>query len=35
VEQDFPNIQFARHYVELMVVTEGPPKLPKHYHATQ
>jgi len=35
VEQDFPKNQFARHSAELLVVTEGPPKLLKHYHAAQ
>jgi len=35
VEQDFPKNQFACHSVELLGVAERPPKLPKHYHATQ
>jgi hypothetical protein len=35
VEQDFPNSQFAHHFAELLVIVEGPPKLPKHYHAAQ
>jgi hypothetical protein len=35
VEQDFPKSQFAHHSVELLGATEGPPKLPKHYHVAQ
>jgi hypothetical protein len=29
------TFQFAHHYVELLVTTERPPKLPKHYHVAQ
>ncbi len=35
MEHDFPKNQFARHSAELLGATEGPPKLPKHYHVTQ
>jgi hypothetical protein len=35
VEHDFPNIQFTRHFSELLGVVEGLSKLPKHYHVTQ
>ncbi len=35
MEQDFPKSQFVSHFVELLGVVEGPPKLPKHYHAAQ
>jgi hypothetical protein len=30
MEHDFPKNEFACHYVELLVVVERPPKLPKH-----